>query len=224
LAALQPDDFELLQPHLAPVALIRGDVLIKPSETIQYVYFIEGGITSIVANTADGRRIEVGLCGRDGMAGVPVLLGADSTPHETFMQVGGSALRIGVEALRGAITRSHTLHGLLLRYVHAFTIQTGQTALSNGSYRTEERLARWLLMCHDRLDGDDLPLTHEFIAIMLAVRRPGVTQAIQALEGKRIIRGGRGRVTVLNRIELERTAGTSYGVPEAEYRRLIGPI
>jgi CRP-like cAMP-binding protein len=206
------------------VVLNRGDVLVEPDQPIQHVYFIEEGITSIVANTADGRRIEVGLCGRDGMAGVPVLLGADRTPHETFMQVAGSALRIEVEPLRVAIGRSPTLHGLLLRYVHAITIQTGQTALSNGSYRIEERLARWLLMCHDRLDRAELLLTHEFIAIMLGVRRPGVTQALQVLEGERIIRGGRGKITVLDRAKLEQTAGTSYGTPEAEYRRLIGPL
>lgn len=224
LAKLCPEDFDLLQPHLEPVALNRGDVLITPNQPITHVYFLEAGITSVIANTAGGRRIEIGLTGRDGLAGTPVLLGVDSTPHETFMQIAGSALRIKTESLRHALQQSPSLHSLLLRYVQAFTIQTSHTALSNGSHKIEERLARWLLMCHDRLDGDDLPITHEFIALMLGVRRAGVTEALNILEGRGIIRTGRGNIVVLKRTKLEKAAGDSYGVPEAEYHRLIGPL
>ena len=222
LAKLCPEDFNLLQPHLEPVPLNRGDVLITPNQPIEYVYFLEAGITSIIANTAGGRRIEIGLTGRDGLAGTPVLLGVDSTPHETFMQIGGSGLRIETERLRQALRQSSSLHSLLLRYVQAFTIQTSHTALSNGSHRIEERLARWLLMCHDRADGDDLALTHEFIALMLGVRRASVTEALNILEEREIIQANRGNVVVLDRLRLEETAGDSYGVPEAEYERLIG--
>ncbi len=138
--------------------------------------------------------------------------------------IAGPALRIEPQNLRQALQRSPSLHSLLLRYVQAFTIQTAHTALSNGSHKIEERLARWLLMCHDRLDEDDLPLTHEFIALMLGVRRAGVTEALNILEGRGIIRAGRGNIVVLQRTKLEKAAGDSYGVPEAEYRRLIGPL
>ncbi len=224
LAGLSREDFHLLQPHLEPVTLDRGDVLVTPDEPIEHVTFIEAGVTSVVANTEGGRRIEIGLTGWDGLAGTPVLLGVDRTPHENFMQVAGSGLRIGADVLKQALQHSPSLHDLLLRYVQVFTIQTSHTALSNGSHKIEERLARWLLMCHDRLDGDDLPLTHEFIAIMLAVRRAGVTEALNILEERGVIRARRGNIVVLDRAGLEAAAGDSYGVPEAEYRRLIGPL
>jgi CRP-like cAMP-binding protein len=224
LRKLSLDDLSLLHPHLEPVTLDRGDVLVAPNASIEHVYFIESGVTSVVANTAGGRRIEIGLTGRDGLAGTPVLLGVDRTPHETFMQVAGAGLRIGTPDLRHAIRQSPSLHTLLLRYVQVFTIQTSHTALSNGSHRIEERLARWLLMCHDRLDGDDLPLTHEFIAIMLAVRRAGVTEALKIREERGVIQTRRGNIMVLDRAGLEASAGDSYGIPEAEYRRLIGPF
>ncbi len=224
LAGLSREDFHLLQPHLEPVTLDRGDVLVTPDEPIEHVTFIEAGVTSVVANTEGGRRIEIGLTGWDGLAGTPVLLGVDRTPHETFMQVAGSGLRIGADVLKQALQHSPSLHDLLLRFVQVFTIQTSHTALSNGSHKIEERLARWLLMCHDRLDGDVLPLTHEFIAIMLAVRRAGVTEALNILEERGVIRARRGNIVVLDRAGLEAAAGDSYGVPEAEYRRLIGPL
>ncbi len=224
LSRLAADDFLLLQPHLEPVVLDRGDVLVQPNEPIAYVTFPEAGVTSVVANTDGGRRIEIGLTGRDGLAGTPVLLGVDRTPHETFMQVAGSGLRIRTEDLRRVLEQRPSVHSLLLRYVQVFTIQTAQTALSNGSHKIEERLARWLLMCHDRLDGNDLPLTHEFIAIMLAVRRAGVTEALNILSDQGIIRSERGNIVVLKRKKLEKAAGDSYGLPEAEYRRLIGPL
>ncbi len=224
LSKLSADDFLLLQPHLEPVVLDRGDVLVQPNEPIAYVTFPEAGVTSVVANTDGGRRIEIGLTGRDDLAGTPVLLGVDRTPHETFMQVAGSGLQIKTERLKEAMEQSPSIHDLLLRYVQVFTIQTAQTALSNGSHKIEERLARWLLMCHDRLDGNDLPLTHEFIAIMLAVRRAGVTEALNILEEQGIIRAERGNIVVLKRKKLEKAAGDSYGLPETEYRRLIGPL
>jgi CRP-like cAMP-binding protein len=128
---------------------------------------------------------------------------------------------IAVEALDDAVARSRTLHGLLLRYVHVVLVQTAQTAFVNAAYPVETRLARWLLMAHDRLDGGDLPLTHEFLAAMLGVQRTSVTLSVQALEGHGWIRARRGRITVLDRAALERAAGDGYGVSEAEYARLI---
>jgi CRP-like cAMP-binding protein len=224
LAALPADAFALLRNNLEPVPLEQSKVIIWANAPIEYVYFLEAGVTSVVTRTGSGRRIEIGLVGRDGFAGVPVLLGADQTPHETFMQVGGSALRMRADALRHAVEQSLAAQRLLLRFVQVFHIQTAQTAACNGSHSVGRRLARWLLMCHDRLDGDELPLTHEFIAVMLAVRRPGVTEALQMLEREQAIRTERRNIVVLDRRKLEETAGDGYGVPEAEYERLIGPL
>jgi CRP-like cAMP-binding protein len=188
LRTLSPEDFGLLQPHLEHVPANLRD-LIEPNEPIEHMHFPEQGVASIVANTNDGRRIEVGIYGRDGMSGTAVLLGTNQTPHENFIQVPGSLLRMEAAHLRNAIRQSPSLHNLLLRYVQAFQVQTAYTALSNGGYSIDERLARWLLMCHDRLDGDELPITHEFLGIMLAVRRSSVTLAIQVLEQSQGHRG-----------------------------------
>jgi CRP-like cAMP-binding protein len=222
LATLSPEDFSLLQPQLEAVPLPVGTRLVEPHTPIEHVYFLEEGIASVVAATAQGRRIEVGIIGPDGLTGTSILLGADCSPHECFIQMPGSALRIQTDDLRQAVTARVSLHQHLLHFVQAFTTQIGQTALANGSYTIEERLARWLLMCHDRVDGDGLSTTHEFLSLMLGVRRAGVTLALQALEGRGLISTRRGQITVLDRAKLEAVAGDSYGVPEAEYARLIG--
>jgi CRP-like cAMP-binding protein len=162
--------------------------------------------------------------GRDGAVGAPLTFGIDRIPHEAVVQAEGASLRMGAAELEELLPSAPTLRGLLLRYAHAFHIQACSTALANGSRSLEERLARWLLMCHDRLDGDEVPTTHEFLSVMLSVRRPGVTVALHMLEGEGVIQAKRGRVTVLNRTRLERMARGAYGIPEAEYRRLIGPL
>ena len=219
---MSADDFGILQPHLNERAQRRGDVINEPNAPIEHVHFPERGIASIVATSDDGRRLEVGLYGREGMSGTTLVLGSDRTPHEHFYQVEGSAILVGADELGDAIQRSPPLNRLLLRYVQAFQTQITYTALSNGTYTIEERLARWLLMCHDRVDGDELPLTHEFLGLMLGVRRSSVTVALQTLEAAQVIRAQRGRQTILNRSKLEDIAGDSYGRAEAEYARLIG--
>ena len=149
------------------------------------------------------------------------MLGVDHTPHLTFMQVEGHGYRIASAHLTRAMEESRSLQALLLRYVQAFSIQVAATAASNGESGIGERLARWLLMSHDRIDGDELPLTHEFLSLMLAVRRAGVTEALHVLDGTGIIKARRGVITILDRERLEEKAGESYGVPEAEYEKLI---
>ena len=138
------------------------------------------------------------------------------------MQTPGAGLRIQVDDLRRAIATRPSLHQHLLRFVQAFMVQMGQTALANGSFSLEQRLARWLLMCHDRVDGDSLATTHEFLSLVLSVRRSGVTEALQALEKRGLISTKRGQIAVLDRAGLEAVAGDSYGLCEAEYERLIG--
>src|SRR5215204_6585233 len=221
LQALSVQDFSVLQPQLEPVFLPVGLHLVESDMPIEHVYFLEQGIASVLAVTPQGRRIEVGIIGHEGLTGTPVLLGADRTPHECFIQTAGEGLRIRANDLRRALAASPSLQQHLLRFVQAFTVQVGQTALSNGCHILEQRLARWLLMCHDRVDGDTLSMTHEFLSLMLGGRRAGVTVALQALEERDLITTKRGQVTVLDRTKLEAIAGDSYGVPEAEYTRLI---
>ena len=225
LSALSADDIALLDPSMTRVMLEPRQILVVADQPIQHVFFPENGIASIVSNLPDEGPTEVGIFGRDGFSGSAVLLGAETSPHDTFMQVDGdTAMRIETDRLRAAVQRSPSLQRLLLRYVQTFLVQTAHSAVSNAHHRMEARLARWLLMCHDRIDGDDIPLTHEFMAMMIAAQRSGVTITLHFLEGAGMIRSKRGRVVILDREKLEDVAGEAYGRPEPEYRRLIGPI
>ena len=222
LAALPPDDYAALAAVLEPVALRIRDVLIVPNAPIEQVYFPETGVVSAVAITEDGYRIEVGITGREGFVGTPLVMGVDRAPHESFVQVESTALRLSTEAFLALLAERPSLRALLLRYCHVFQLQSAQTSLANGAYDITERLARWLLMCADRVDGSEFQLTHEFLSMMLGVRRPGVTTATHMLEGAGMIRAKRARITILDRARLEELAGDSYGVAEREYERLIG--
>jgi CRP-like cAMP-binding protein len=223
LRALSPEDHELVRPHLEPVELEREKDLEEPHEPIAYVYFPSSGIASTVGGEGKyGRPIEVGLIGREGVTALPLILGNHLSTHHVYMQVEGHGHRIAAEALRDAITASRTLHGLLLKCVQVFMIQITQTAIANGRSKIEERLARWLLMASDRIDGPAIPLTHEFLGVMLGVRRAGVTDAIHALAGRGLIKAERGHLRIIDRDGLLEDANGCYGQPEREYRRLIG--
>lgn len=221
LRALSPENFALLQPHLERVEAPFRRVLITPNEPVGTLFFPETGYGSVVADGSAG-RVEVGLIGSEGLIGaIPVLLASDRTPHQSMVQHAGEMLSIPAGALTEAVAQSDGLRTLLLRYVHALSIQTAATAYSNATYTTEIRLARWLLMCHDRLEGDGIAITHEFLSLMLGVQRGGVTLALQTLEGNGLIKAQRGRITIRDRESLIATADGSYGGPEAEYARLI---
>ncbi|WP_027172098.1 Crp/Fnr family transcriptional regulator [Methylobacterium sp. 10] len=221
LKAMSADDFARLQPYLEPMDLASGQTLAEPNVRTEHLYFMEAGVTSITAEGANG-RVEVGIIGREGVVGAtPVLLGTDRAPYNHFVQMPGSALRIRADVVSAAVEESPSLRKLLLRYILTEMVQVRQTAFINATLEIEARLARWLLMCHDRTDGDELLLKHEFLSMMLGVRRSGVTLAMQQLEGAGRIRAKRGRVTVLNRELLEEMADGGYGTPEAEYARLI---
>ena len=225
LAALAPEDLALLRPYLKREKLEREKVLTPAGESIEHVWFPEGGVASVVAHKVDSGATEVGIFGRDGFAGTPLLLGAGSSPHKIFIQVeGGTGVRIDAVPFVAAVDASTTLRKTLLRYVQTFIVQTADSAISNAHQRIEARLARWLLMCHDRNDGDEIMLTHEFMAMMIAADRSGVTVSLHVLEGAGMIRSRRGRVLILDRQKLEELAGEGYGRPEAEYRKLIGPF
>jgi CRP-like cAMP-binding protein len=221
LAALSPADLALLQPHLNPVLLNLRLEMERPNRRIEHAYFPNFGIASVVAVQSRDERVEVGLVGYEGMTGSSIVLGSERTPHETYVQVAGNGQRISALNLRQAMKASDSLHVLLLRYVQVFMIQTAHTAIANARARLDARLARWLLMAHDRVREDRLPLTHEFLSLMLGVRRAGVTEALHTLQSRKLIRTGRGEVIIRDRKGLERAAGHSYGTPEAEFRRLI---
>ena len=172
LAALSSADLALLQPDLDSVSLELRQVLETANEPINHNYFIDHGIASIVAGNGNHRRrIEVGLVGFEGMTGVAVVLGNDRSPNENFMQVGGEGRRIDSGRLRVAMRESRSMQGVFLNFARSFMNQISSTALSNGTSSIEERLARWLLMAHDRLDDNTIPLTHEFLSLMLGVWR-----------------------------------------------------
>ena len=223
LALMSEADFALLAADLSYVQLPRGRVIAEADGPIDGVFFVEAGMVSIVAESPEGHKVEAGLFGREGMGPTPAVLGSDRSSHELMVQIPDDAYRIDRTALVRAMDESSTLRSMLLRYVQAFSVQMAFTALSNAVHSIDERLARWLLMCHDRVEGNEIALTHEFISIMLAVRRPSVTTALHVLEGNRFIRSERGHITIRDRTALEEFAGDAYGKPEAEYRRLIGP-
>jgi CRP-like cAMP-binding protein len=223
---MREQDFALLQPDLERLAIPFRQPFYESHRPIEHVYFIEDGVASVTDPQADGDEIEIGLYGREGLSGTAVLLGVASTPHRSYLQVGDGipALRIETPRLLDACRQSPDLQNLLLRYVQTFTVQAAQGSAANAHYEVPQRLSRWLLMCHDRVSGDLLELTHEFMAMMLGVRRAGVTVALHTLEGTGAIRASRGRVMVLDRERLEELAGDCYGRPEAEYRRIIAPF
>jgi CRP-like cAMP-binding protein len=210
LSRLSNADFQLLEPHLEPANLPVLKVLERSGRPIKAIYFPDRGFASVVANGDGKHPIEVGLIGREGMTGLPVVLGGDRNDHETYMQAAGSGQCIRANDLRKAIDNSVTLHRSLLRYTHAFLNQATRTAVANGRSKIEERLARWLLMAADRLDNGELPLTHDFLSMMLGVRRPGVTVAIQELERAGVISRRRGRIVIVDRKALEKMSNGTY--------------
>ncbi len=222
LDLLRPDDFALLAPALQATNLIFRQAAEVANQPITAIYFPTNGVLSVVASSTGERQIEVGLIGFEGMSGSAVVMGNAQSPNDTYVQVEGAAYRMLAGELRRATQQSSTLHDVLLHYVQTFLIQTAHTALANGSAKIEERLARWLLMAQDRLRRPDLPLTHELLSIMLGVRRPGVTEALNAMEGAGLIKATRGAVRIVDRAAIEACANGCYGVPEAEYERLMG--
>ena len=221
LRALSKGDQARLAPELELVELDLKQSIELPNAAIKHVYFPESGFISVVAGSKS-QSIEAGLIGREGMTGAAVVLGDDRSPNHAFVQLQGSAHRLSTKRFRMALEESPALRRLALRYAHVFMTQVAQTAFANGTASVEHRLARWLLMAQDREAGDELHLTHEFISIMLGVRRSGVTDALHELERKRFIRGARGVIQITNRRGLITLAGAIYGVPEAQYERLIG--
>ncbi len=222
LNAMSVTDLALLRPHLKPIEMAVFKEMERPNQRIDTVYFIEAGIASVVAVQPDDTKIEVGLIGPEGMSGIAVVLGGEQSPHSTYIQVAGEGLRMPASELRKAMDASGSLRSLLLKFVQVFMVQTAHTAIANARSHIDQRLARWILMAHDRTRDKTIPLTQEFLSLMLGVRRAGVTEALQNLKRQKLIDTGRSLIVVLDRKGIERVARGAYGVPENEYRRLIG--
>jgi CRP-like cAMP-binding protein len=222
LLNLTASDLRLLEPHLELVDIPVRYKIETPNKPISHVYFVENGIVSITTMGPQRLPIEVTVVGYEGFTGVSVILGGDRSPLDTYVQVAGQAHRIPIGVLQRLIAQNSTMAGTLNRYSQVFLTQIAQTALANGRAKLEERLARWLLMAQDRMQSDELSLTHEFLALMLAVRRPGVTNALTSLKAQGHVKVRRGRILILNRDGLLAVAGKFYGVPEAELLRLLG--
>ncbi|KQT85261.1 Crp/Fnr family transcriptional regulator [Aurantimonas sp. Leaf443] len=222
LKALPERTLAALAPLLEPVTLPRRDNLAEPEAATPAVTFIEMGLASVVATgLRDGETVEVAHIGPEGVAGFHLLLGVDRAPSHTFMLVPGTGLKASMADVTRMMDEDREFRRLMLRYVHVTQLQISYSVLANGRYTLAERLARWLLMCHDRLEEDEMALTHQFLAQMLGVRRSGVTNEIHVLEGGQVIKATRGSIRILDRPRLEARAGGSYGVPEREYRRVI---
>jgi CRP-like cAMP-binding protein len=223
LASLNSADLALISPDLQPLELKFRQRLELANRKIEHVYFLSDGLASVVAvSRHDRRQAEIGMVGLEGMTGLAILHSAGSSPNDTFMQVGGRGYSIQADRLSALMDASPSMARSFLRFAHVFEVQTAHTALANAVGSIEERLARLLLMSHDRLITDVLKLTHEFLALKLGVRRPGVTIALQRLEARGMVAAGRGAITILERDGLEECANGLYGQPEAEFDRLFG--
>jgi CRP-like cAMP-binding protein len=222
LAALSAEEFAPLEPWLEPISLPRGDVLARPGEPIEYAYFPTSGMVSVVALMSKGLGAEVATVGNEGMIGLPIFLGAGSSPFHLMAQLSGNAIRIPAQRLEKALSPDSRLAALLRTYSQAFFVQTAQNAACNGIHPISMRAARWLLATHDRAESDTFYLTQDFLAFMLGVARQSVGIAVGELADRDLISYVRGQMRVLDRPGLERASCECYGIVRAEFDRLLG--
>ncbi|MBD2521625.1 Crp/Fnr family transcriptional regulator [Nostoc sp. FACHB-133] len=222
LAVLPLNDYERLVPHLKLVKLSNQQVLYEAGEPITQVYFPNKAVVSIITTMEDGSTVEVGLVSNEGMVGMPVILGDNTTTTTAFVQIPDSAMQIDADILRSEFNRGTALQSVLLRYVQGVYTQIAQGSACNRLHKLERRLARWLLTVSDRLESDEFPLTQEFFSQMLGVRRSGVTEAANILSEAGMITYHRGQINILNREALEKTSCECYRIIEKEFVRLLG--
>ena len=211
---------EQFAEKLHPVKLELGEILYEPEQHIEHVYFPTAGVISLLAAFEDGTTVEAGVIGLEGMLGTSVVLGAETTPHQALVQAEGHALKMAARDLRAEAQKDGLLLDLLLRFTNALFTQVAQTAGCNRAHTIEQRLARWLLLTHDRVEQNEFAITQEFLSRMLGVRRAGVSVAANTLREMRAIDYRRGRVVVRDRPGLERASCECYSVVKAEYDRL----
>jgi CRP-like cAMP-binding protein len=222
LAHLPPEDYERIQRHLEPVELRHGQILHEAGGIMDYVYFPLNAMVSLISHTVEGQSVEVGVVGFEGIAGISAVLGVDRAPHEAMVQIPDSGMQMRVRALREEFKRGGALHDLLLRYTQGLLLQTSQIAACNRLHSLSERLARWLLMSYDRCACEDLPFTQEFLALMLGVRRAGVTEAAVILQTEGYINYRRGHIKIIDKEGLEQYTCDCYEIVKAEFDLLTG--
>jgi CRP-like cAMP-binding protein len=221
LAALEPEDFEVLAPHLESVTLLRGQVLYEPGDTILHAYFPQDAVVSLVNVMEDGSSVEVGVFGREGVLGLLSALVTREAFGRYIVQISGTASRIPFERLNQLRNAQPKLRQLIMNYGEVLLAQTFQTVSCNAVHAVEARCCRWILSMHDRADQNTLPLTHEFLAEMLGVQRSTVSVVTRTLQTAGLIQQSRGGITVANRAGLERAACECYGKIRRIYQRLL---
>lgn len=222
LGAVPPEELAQLWPKLEPVELGFRDVLQAPEKPMSAAWFIESGMVSMLATLEDGDGAEVGLVGPEGLVGLPLLLDDDQDDLEGLVQAPGTAFQISAEDFRQALEQLPAFRRLLHRYALVHHGQVARTGACNGRHQIADRLARWMLMAHDRVEGDTFTMTHEMLAMMLGVRRAGVTVAAGILQKAGLIRYGGGRITIADRPGLEAASCECYGVTRRAHDRLFG--
>jgi CRP-like cAMP-binding protein len=222
LRSLPPATSQRLAASLRPVSLEVRQVVYEADGPVDYVYFPIDCVLSAVSVMQNGDMIEVATVGKEGGVGLPPVLGPGLSPHRIFAQIAGQAMRIDASKLKAEAEKDAVLNDLLARYGLAFFAQVSRSVACNGLHNLEQRCCRWLLMTHDRLPADDLPLTHEFLGFMLGVRRAGVTEVLNSLKAQALIDHRRGVITVQNRKGLEAKSCECYQRVSEEYRRLLG--
>lgn len=221
LSALPKEEYGPLASHFEFVELPLGKILYQPEEPIHHVYFPLHGTISLTVMMENGSEAEVGVIGQEGMLGLPIILGTDTAPLKAVVQVPDGGIRIKADVFGDEVLRCAKLRRLLLRYAQAFFVQAAVTAACNGLHQLDGRMAKWLLMCQDRAQSDTLKLTHEFMAIMLGVRRAGVTLAAGKLQKDGLIEYRRGQVRILDRKGLESVSCECYEIVKKEFDRLL---
>ena len=221
LASLPAEEYERLLPHLEEVRLNLGDVISRPNEEIEYVYFNMRGTISVCAVMEDGSQVEIGVIGNEGMFGLPIFFKTSTAPLQAIVQMPDGAVRMRAEAFSREVEKCEHLRELLLHYAQAFFMQAAQNAACNRLHPLDGRLARWLLMCQDRTKSELLQLTHEFISILLGVRRAGVSTIASKLKDEGLIDYQRGFIRIRDRKGLEKFSCECYAIIRKEFDRLL---
>ncbi|HMJ07815.1 MAG TPA: Crp/Fnr family transcriptional regulator [Pyrinomonadaceae bacterium] len=222
LAALPEEDFKRIKPSLETATLKLGHVLYETGEKLEHVYFPTTAIISMLYLMENGATAEIGVVGNDGLLGVSLFMGGDTTTSRAIVQSAGGVMCMKRVVMLAEFSKGGAFQNLLLRYTQALLTQISQTAVCNRLHAVEQQLCRWLLISHDRLETDKLVMTHDLISNMLGVRREGITLAAQKLAAKKLIKNVRGTITILDRPGLEAAACECYAVVNAEYNRLLG--
>jgi CRP-like cAMP-binding protein len=221
LAALPPNVYECLLPHLRPMQLVTGQVLYEPFSPITYGYFLNNALISCMSVTEQGATVAVGLIGKEGMTGAASLIDASLLPYRVIVQLAGSAMRIPCDILKDWFTHNPILHRAILNFLYAVFRQIVQTAVCNRFHLTEQRLARWLLFMYDRLDRDTIPMTQEALAQMLGTDRVSITRTVKKLKEAGVLEYGRGKVTLRDRERLEATCCECYRIVKSAYDDIL---